>query len=137
VDFGIGFLRRHAIARLEEQEPRPLEVCPSCASELVQPQGWRELPGGDLFLQLRCPECLVVTSGAFAQERVAEYDATLIEGRESMYAAYEAAVRHNMEELSEHFRRALELDLIGADDFELGRSRNAGPCRPRADLFAG
>jgi hypothetical protein len=57
-------------------------------------------------------------SGTFAHDRVVDYDAALVKGKEKLMEDYQAVVRHNMEELVEHFRRALELDLIGADDFE-------------------
>jgi hypothetical protein len=130
VDFPIGFLRRQAGVLLGEQEPRPLAVCPSCGSEFVQPQAWKQLPSGDLFLRLRCPECLTVTSGTFGQDQVAEYDQTLLKGKETAIARYEAVVRHNMKELLEHFRRALELDLITAGDFEPKSSSS----RPRDDI---
>jgi hypothetical protein len=123
VEFPIGFIRRQATALLGEHEPRPLALCGACGSEFVQPQAWKEVPNGDLFLRLRCPECGLVTSGTYAHDRVAEYDRTLIDGKQATLAHYEAVVRHNMEELLDRFRRALELDLITAGDFErTGRS---------------
>ena len=39
--------------------------------------------------------------------------------RESLMADYDLILRHNMQELSESFGQALELDLIGPDDFAL------------------
>jgi hypothetical protein len=123
----MGFLRRQATAWFGEAEQRPLAVCPRCGSDLVQPLGWKELRGGELYLRLRCPECQMLMSGTFQQERVAAYDAALVEGKETLVADYEAVVRHNMKELAELFRRALELDLVGADDFELG------PACPRSE----
>jgi hypothetical protein len=126
VDLSIGFLRRQAAALLAGEEPAPLGICPACGSEFVQPQGWKELSHGQLFLRLRCPECLTVTSGTFAQERVAEFDRMLVEGKEATIAQYEAAVRHNMEELLARFRIALELDLISAEDFAPSRRRRNG-----------
>jgi hypothetical protein len=121
VDFSISFLRRRATGWLGEQEHRPLEVCPGCDSCLVQPLGWKELASGHMLLRLRCPECAMVMVGTFGQDRVADYDDVLVKGRDSLRADYEALVRHNMEELAEHFKRALELDLIGAEDFGSGR----------------
>jgi hypothetical protein len=138
VDFAISFLRRRATGWLGEQEQRPLEVCPGCDSCLVQPVGWKELASGHLFLRLRCPECAMVMVGTFGQDRVADYDDALVKGRDSLRADYEALVRHNMEELAEHFKRALELDLIGAEDFEGGRRTTAQGARlSRTARFAG
>jgi hypothetical protein len=75
------------------------------------------LPDGAIVLHLRCPECMVRLTGNFDSERVAEYDSLLVKSREAIIADYEAIVRHNMAELAQSFARALELDLIGADDF--------------------
>jgi hypothetical protein len=58
-------------------------------------------------------------SGTFPHDRVVDYDASLVKGKEKLIEDYEAVVRHNMEELTERFRIALELDLICADDFEV------------------
>jgi hypothetical protein len=123
VDFSIGFIRRQAAALLAGEEPTPLGVCPACGSKFVQPLSWKEQSNGRLFLRLRCPECLVVTSGSFAEEQVAEYDEMLVKGKEATIAHYDAVVRHNMQELLEQFQRALELDLISAGDFETSRPR--------------
>lgn len=60
---------------------------------------------------------MVRLTGSFGHDRLAEYDDALVKSREAIVADYEAIVRHNMEELSQSFERALELDLIGADDF--------------------
>jgi hypothetical protein len=78
------------------------------------------LPSGCVVLRLRCPECMVLVTGTFEPERVAEYDDALVKGRASIIDDYEAVVRHNMKELCQRFRRALELDLIGPDDFAAG-----------------
>ena len=60
---------------------------------------------------------MVRLTGNFDHERIAEYDDSLVKSREAIVSDYEAIVRHNMEELSQCFARALGLDLIGADDF--------------------
>jgi hypothetical protein len=91
--------------------------CPSCGSSLVQPLGWKELPGGDVLINLRCPECLVVTTESFGARELAELDESLVESRKSIMADYDLVLRHNMSELLGCFARALELDLIGPDDF--------------------
>jgi hypothetical protein len=117
VDLAATLLRLRPGGRSSEQDERPLGTCPQCCSPLVQPQGWRELPDGAIVLHLRCPECMVRLTGNFDHERIAEYDDALVKGREAIVADYEAIVRHNMQELSRSFARALELDLIGADDF--------------------
>jgi hypothetical protein len=99
--------------------------CPSCGSSLLQPNGWKELPGGDIVIHLRCPECLVLTSESFGQRQVEELDNALVRSRKSIAADYERLVRHNMGELLQSFSRALELDLIGPDDFAARRLARA------------
>jgi hypothetical protein len=117
VDLAASLLRLRPGGRSSEQPERPLGICPHCGSALVQPLGWKELPDATIVLHLRCPECWVRLTGNFSHDRVAEFDDELLKSRESITADYEAIVRHNMEELSRCFERALELDLIGADDF--------------------
>jgi hypothetical protein len=100
-----------------QRHAEPLAKCPGCGSGLIQPAGWKELPGGALMLHLRCPECLTWVVGSFEPEVIAELDDELLKTRKSILATYQAVVRANMEELADRFRTALELDLIGPDDF--------------------
>jgi hypothetical protein len=105
---------------LVKAEPaRPLELCecPHCASRLVHPVQWQALPDGDISLKLRCPECLVAMEGTFAVARVRELDRELAAGRAAVRESYDSAVRRHMYQELQSFRMALQLDLIGADDF--------------------
>ncbi len=118
----MGYLVHIPRPRVERDGGRSLARCPACESALVQPQGWKELPNGDLMLQLRCPDCMIVIAGSFAADQVARFDAELVRGRAQVERAYRAIVRENMSELSVCFSRALELDLIGPDDFRSSQS---------------
>jgi hypothetical protein len=69
------------------------------------------------MLHLRCPECLTWIVGSFDPERVAALDDELVKRREAMLAAYDGLVKENMRELADRFHQAMELDLIGPDDF--------------------
>jgi hypothetical protein len=111
----MGFLEPHAPAASDQQ--RSMVSCPSCGSTLVQLQGWRELGGGAVMLQLRCPECLGWVVGSFRPEQVEQLDQELVNGRRVIVAFYHDLVRRNMEDLAKVFGAALELDLIGPDDF--------------------
>jgi hypothetical protein len=111
-----------------------LGICPRCRSALVQPHGWKELASGRLLLHLRCPECQLWRVGDFEHRHVAEYDDNLVRGRQQIESQYTALVRHNMEELAERLARALELDLIGPDDFApsaLGKGLQSAPVASR------
>lgn len=87
---------------------------------LVQPQGWKELREDAVWIRLRCPECFASMTGSVRHDVLARYDEELVRGHNAVLALYEALVYHNMSELADRFARALELDLIGADDFGRG-----------------
>jgi hypothetical protein len=95
----------------------PLVRCASCSSPLVRPCSWRERPGGSVQLVVTCGECCRETSGEYGPIAVAEFDRALNEARLELGALYTALVRENMEEEARRLARALELDLICADDF--------------------
>ena len=115
----MGLFRPHPAGTNRESE-RELGCCERCGSKLVQPQGWKELGGDRVMLHLRCPECFSCTTPSVRHDALARYDEELVSGRNAMLAEYEALVHRNMSELAERFVRALELDLIGADDFGVG-----------------
>jgi hypothetical protein len=108
---------RHTSPAAGSHRRRALALCPRCDSRLVQPQGWKEIGNGMLMLHLRCPECQIRTVGSYEAEHVARFDRQLVRARERLEADYLAMVRENMGELAERFGHALELDLIGPDDF--------------------
>lgn len=100
-------------------KPRLLDLseCPHCESRLVQPADWKVHPDGRVWMSLRCPDCLAWMSGTFTSERVREFDRRLSEGRSALRATYQHTVRRHMTVEVESLARALELDLIGPDDF--------------------
>jgi hypothetical protein len=114
----MGLFRPHLSPELERDEQ--LGRCERCGSLLVQPQGWKELGGDKILIYLRCPECFTFRTPSVGHDVLARYDEELISGRNAILAQYEALVYRNMSELAERFARALELDLIGADDFGSG-----------------
>jgi hypothetical protein len=75
-----------------------------------------------MTLELLCPECLLSTVGDFEHSEVAEYDEALVRGRLAIETCYEAVCMANMRDELGRLRRALELDLIGADDFSPARA---------------
>ena len=83
----------------------------------MQPRSWRERPNGRLRLELRCPECLLQTTGDYEPALVADYDRSLAAGRLEIAALCRAVTRANMESEAARLAQAFALDLIGADDF--------------------
>ena len=104
-------------------KPRLLDLseCPHCTSRYVQPTQGKALPDGKVSLTLRCPDCSSWMTGTFSAERVRELDRQLSLGRAELRASYEQAVRRNMSAELHHLAAAFARDLIGPDDFSLGR----------------
>lgn len=96
-------------------------TCANCGSDLLQLEAWKEGGGGGMTLRLRCPECFVRIVGDFDAAQVARLDRALSEARLEMMALYQATVCENIGQEAALMSRALELDLIGADDFSSRR----------------
>jgi hypothetical protein len=92
-------------------------VCSACASDLLQLEAWRERGAGGLTLRLRCPECDERTIRDLDAGEAAQVDDALSQARLDMVALYEAVVRNNVALEADLLAKALELDLIGPDDF--------------------
>jgi hypothetical protein len=103
--------------------PRLLDLseCPHCESRFVQAADGRALPDGRVVLTLRCPDCSSWMTGTFSAERVRELDRQLSTGRAELRASYEQTVRVNMGRELRALAAGLARDLIGPDDFTLGR----------------
>jgi hypothetical protein len=95
----------------------PLACCSACGSGFMQPCSSHERPDGRLRLELRCPECQLRTKGEYEPALVADYDRALVAARHEIAALCKAVTRANMEAEAGTLTRALDLDLIGADDF--------------------
>lgn len=96
---------------------RPLNVCPHCESRFVQALSWRELRGGSIALQLRCPECRAWMAGVFCRERVEQLDRALQRGRAELSRLYRQTVEASMRNAADRLADGLARDLITADDF--------------------
>src|SRR3954447_26616722 len=91
--------------------------CPSCGSGLVQPLRWQQRSSGELLVELRCPECFVVTQACHTAKEMQELDRRQNASRDQIVAAYERTVAENMEALAANLAEAFARDLVGADDF--------------------
>jgi hypothetical protein len=91
--------------------------CHECGSRLVQLRSWRERPDGRLRLETSCPECLRGEVGLVEPGQALAWDDELARGRETLELTYQALLRDNMVEELRRLRAALELDLVGPDDF--------------------
>jgi hypothetical protein len=94
-----------------------MTVCPACGSALLQPLRSRPAGDGDMLVDLRCPECFMWMQECCTRVDLAELDKRQAASRELLVDAYERSVVESMEALAVCFGQALELDLVGADDF--------------------
>jgi hypothetical protein len=103
-----------------------MTTCPSCASPFLQPMRCEAQEDDSVIVDLRCPDCMTWLRVPFTREDMAELDRCQSEWRDEILAAYERSVSESMEALAAVLGPALELDLVGADDFAVergGRSR--------------
>jgi hypothetical protein len=70
-----------------------------------------------MVVELRCPECDAWLQACCSRGELAELDKRQAASRELMVDAYERSVAESMEALADCLAAALELDLVGADDF--------------------
>jgi hypothetical protein len=70
-----------------------------------------------MVVDLRCPECFMWMEATCSRGELAELDKCHAAWRELLVDAYERSVAESMEALAVCFGAALELDLVGADDF--------------------
>jgi hypothetical protein len=94
-----------------------MSLCPSCGSSLLQPLRSRPGTGGEMIVDLRCPECFTWMQECCSRGELAELDKRQAAWRELLVGAYEQSVTESMEALAVCLAAALELDLVGADDF--------------------
>lgn len=78
-----------------------------------------------MVVDLRCPECFVWMQETCSRADLTELDRREAATRAQLVDAYERSVAESMEALAVCLRAALELDLVGPDDFAPRRRRNA------------
>lgn len=91
--------------------------CPGCGSALLQPLRCRPRSGGEALVDLRCPDCDAWLQDTLTASELKELDARQAALREELVSTYERTVTEAMEALAFCLGMALELDLLGADDF--------------------
>jgi hypothetical protein len=96
--------------------PRPLHVCPYCASELVHPSSWEPVREGWL-LELLCPNCWWSDSVLAGEQQVQALEERLERALEGMIAELRRLVQANMLAEIRRFAAALHHDAILPEDF--------------------
>jgi hypothetical protein len=98
-------------------ERKALHVCDHCGGGLVHPVDWAEESPEHWRISMRCPDCDERHEGVFDREIVERLDDELDRASAAMLSDYRRLAHANMNEEIELFVRALDLDLIGPDDF--------------------
>ena len=112
-----GSDRPFRLLRLAGDPMRRLEVCPACRGDLVQPVWWEQQPRRRWRVALWCPECDWETHGVYHQDELERFDAALDQGSDQLLKDLRSYTSELMEEELDVFRRAMDDDLLGPDDF--------------------
>ncbi|MGI8413033.1 MAG: hypothetical protein ACR2QA_11245 [Solirubrobacteraceae bacterium] len=97
--------------------PDRLDVCPACASELVEPVAWTEHSADRWELTLRCPNCGQETEGTYRLDQVQRLEEKLDEALTAMLADLKRLTHANLTEEVDRFTTALAANLILPEDF--------------------
>jgi hypothetical protein len=106
-------LRPHAL----DDADLDLSVCPTCASDLVEPVEWASAGADRWRVALHCPNCEYWTEGVFSQECVDRFDERLDDGTAVLLADLKRLEQANMTEAVDRFVGALHAGAILPDDF--------------------
>jgi hypothetical protein len=94
-----------------------LHCCRMCGEGFVYPVTWAESGAHNWWLLLRCGGCDVWREIVASNEAVAAFDRVLDQGIRAIEAAAERLDRERLAAQAEVFVTALQLDLVGAEDF--------------------
>jgi hypothetical protein len=100
---------RHAAA--------PLTRCLMCGADFVNPVDWEEHDRDHWWMRLRCGECGVLRDVIVIDAEAQRYNAQLDHGVGIIAGALARLEREQMVALADTLSRALQLDLLDADDF--------------------
>jgi ribosomal protein S27E len=100
-----------------ERPNRPAPTCASCGSHLVHPAEGHETNSTLWELDLRCPECERRQVSYYTPAELEQLDRQLDRVTSEMRKELSRLESLHMEEWSARFAQALDLDLIGPDDF--------------------
>ena len=114
---GTGFAESPLLFGTKRKTGRHPGTCLGCGSRLVQLCSWRERADGRLRLETSCPECRRDQVGVVDPRDALDWEDELERDRERLERSYYALLRDNMVAELRRLHTALELDLVGPDDF--------------------
>jgi hypothetical protein len=103
--------------RLFRRRPASLADCPACGADFVHPVEWSPKDSERWWMLLRCGACQTRREAIVSNLDAAQFDRDLDAAVARIRHEAETLSREQLAEEAERFATALELDLIGAEDF--------------------
>jgi len=103
--------------RIFNRRRRTLSDCTACGFDHVHPVEWSPNDGESWWMLLRCGSCGVSREETVSDADAELYDRELDRAEHRMRRAAERLSQERLAAQAESFVTALELDLIGAEDF--------------------
>lgn len=94
-----------------------LADCSACGADFVHPVEWRSHDAASWWILLRCGECGSRWEQTVSDGEAEIFDRELQRAEHGMRRAADRLGREALEQQADTFAAALDLDLIGADDF--------------------
>jgi hypothetical protein len=103
--------------RILRRRPASLADCPACGADFVHPVEWSPEDAHTWWMLLRCGACDVRRKTIVSNLDAARFDRDLDIAEARMRREADLLSRERQDEEADRFARALELDLIDAEDF--------------------
>jgi hypothetical protein len=103
--------------RIFNRRRATLSDCSDCGADFVHPVEWSPNDGGTWWMLLRCGACGTTREETVPDAEAERYDRELDLAEHRMRRAADRLSAERLEDQAVRFATALELDLIGAEDF--------------------
>jgi hypothetical protein len=109
--------------RIFNRRRATLSDCTECGADFVHPVEWSPNDGGTWWMLLRCGACGTSREATVPDEAAERYDQELDMAEYRMRREADRLSEERLAAEAETLATALELDLIGAEDFARPRDR--------------
>jgi hypothetical protein len=103
--------------RIFKRRRATLADCSACGADFVHPVEWSPNDGGTWWMLLRCGACGTSREETVPDAEAERYDRELDLAEHRMRRAADRLSKERLEHQADTFATALELDLIGVEDF--------------------
>jgi hypothetical protein len=103
--------------RILNRRRATLADCTACGADFVHPVEWSPHDGDNWWMLLRCGACGASREETVPDAEAERYDRELDRAEHGMRRAAERLNAERLAAQADSFATALELDLIGAEDF--------------------